>query len=121
MLFSATENTLSVIVERDGPVQVSFFGVPSLGRLQEPDIVSANGLQIASLLDLAGTMSSVIQVRGEAKDYRDIDALIASGIDLPHALAAAVAIYGPSFNPQITLKALSYFGDWKPRAASGGS
>jgi hypothetical protein len=30
---------------------------------------------------------------------------------LPTALAAAQELYGPSFNPQITLKALYYFGD----------
>jgi hypothetical protein len=30
---------------------------------------------------------------------------------LPTALAAARAIYGASFNPQSTLKALCYFGD----------
>ena len=29
----------------------------------------------------------------------------------PAALASARAIYGPQFNPQITLKALSFFGD----------
>jgi hypothetical protein len=63
------------------------------------------------LIDLAGTKASVVQVRPEAKDYRDIDALMAAGIDLPQGLAAAKAIYGPSFNPQITLKALSYFED----------
>ena len=33
------------------------------------------------------------------------------GISLPSALAAAQALYGASFNPQITLKALSYFED----------
>jgi hypothetical protein len=32
-------------------------------------------------------------------------------IDLQTALFAAKAIYGPAFNPQITLKALAYFGD----------
>lgn len=30
---------------------------------------------------------------------------------MPTALASAQAIYGPKFNPQITLKALSFFGD----------
>ena len=30
---------------------------------------------------------------------------------LPTALAAAQQLYGPSFNPEITLKALSYFDD----------
>ena len=32
-------------------------------------------------------------------------------IGLPTALAAAQKLYGPAFNPQITLKALSYFDD----------
>jgi hypothetical protein len=27
------------------------------------------------------------------------------------AISAALVIYGPTFNPQITLKALSFFGD----------
>ena len=105
------KNTYSAMVDREGPVRVSFFGVPALRRLEEPDVVAANGLRVATLLDLAGTKASVVQVRGEAKDYLDIDALMAAGVGLPRALAAAKAIYGPSFNPQITLKALSYFED----------
>lgn len=105
------KNTYSALVDRDGPVRVSFFGVPALRRLEDPDVVAANGLRVATLLDLAGTKASVVQVRGEAKDYLDIDALMTAGVSLPRALAAAKAIYGPSFNPQITLKALSYFKD----------
>jgi hypothetical protein len=104
-------NTLSALVERGGPVQVSFFGVPALPRLQPPDVVPSNGLQVASLIDLAGTKASVIQVRGEARDYIDIDALLGAGIALPQMLTAAQRLYGPAFNPQITLKALSYYGD----------
>jgi hypothetical protein len=51
-------------------------------------------------------------VPAEAKDYIDIDALITSGrVDLPLALSAAQRLYGPTFNPQITLKALSFFDD----------
>jgi hypothetical protein len=105
-------NTLTVVVDRDGPIKLSFSGVPRLLRLLPPDVAPENNLQVASLLDLAGTKASVIQVRAEAKDYLDLDALITlAHVDLPHALAAAEAIYGTSFNPQITLKALSYFGD----------
>ena len=53
-----------------------------------------------------------MQVRPEAKDYLDLDILITEGeITLPMALTAAQALYGASFNPQITLKALSYFED----------
>jgi hypothetical protein len=105
-------NTLTAIVDRDGPVKVSFFGVPKLARLASPDTVQENGLQIAAMIDLAGTKASVVQVRAEAKDYLDLDALMTRGnVGLPLAVAAAKAIYGPTFNPQITLKALSYFQD----------
>ncbi len=55
--------------------------------------------------------ASVIQKRAQAKDYIDIDALLTAGISLPSALAAGRAIYGRAFEPQITLKALTYFGD----------
>ena len=105
-------STLSVIVDRGGPVNVSFFGVPNLARLRQPQMVRETGLRIASLLDLAGTKASVVQQRAEAKDYVDIDAILRlTQIDLAAALAAAMAIYGKQFNPQITLKALSYFED----------
>lgn len=105
-------NTFSCIVDRGGAIKLSFFGLPDIPRLSSPLISSDNGLQVASLLDLAGTKASVVQMRAEAKDYIDIDALVSDGrVDLPAALAAARAIYGPQFNPQITLKALSYFDD----------
>jgi hypothetical protein len=105
-------NTLTGIVERDGVVKVSFFGVPHIPRLRTPHDVAENGIKVASLLDLAGTKASVVQARAEAKDYVDIDALIQVGkVDLPTVLAAGRAIYGPQFNPEITLKALSFFDD----------
>jgi hypothetical protein len=90
---------------------VSFFGVPSLRRVAAPLIAEDNRLPVASLLDLAGMKAAVVQQRAEAKDYIDLHALLAAGIDLPLALAAARIIYGERFNPQLTLKALSYFGD----------
>jgi hypothetical protein len=67
---------------------------------------------MASLLDLAGTKAKTVLQRAEAKDYLDIDALMTEGgLDLPTALSAAKALYGETYNPQSTLKALSYFGD----------
>lgn len=105
-------NTLTVVLNREVPVAVSFFGVPNLPRLVPPLVSDDNGLKVAALLDLAGTKASVVQVRPEKKDYLDLDMLITKGgITLPMALAAAQALYGSSFNPQITLKALSFFGD----------
>ena len=103
-------NTFSCTVDRGGVVKLSFFGLPGFPRLSPPLIAPDNGLQVASLLDLAGTKASVVQVRAEAKDYIDIDALLTySAIDLATALGAARAIYGMQFNAQSTLKALCYF------------
>jgi len=105
-------NTFSCTVDRDGIIKLSFFGVPTLPRLLPPLRAPDNGLYVASLLDLAGTKASVVQVRAEAKDYLDLDALLTDGrLDLPTALAAARVLYGTTFNPQSTLKALSYFED----------
>ena len=103
--------TLTCLVDRGGPVQVSFFAVPGLRRVESPRLAADINLKVASLVDLAGTKASVIQKRAEVRDYIDMAALIGLGIGLPLALAAAQAIYGPLFNPQITLKALSYYGD----------
>ncbi len=105
-------NTLTAIVDREGTVQVSFFGVPKLGRIQPPLIAPETNLRVATLLDLAGTKAAVVQKRAEAKDYIDIDAILQHGeIDLSQALSAARLIYGSQFNPELTLKALSFFGD----------
>ena len=104
-------NTLVCRVNSEFGVLVSFFGVPRLKRVAEPDRVVHPGVRVASLVDLAGTKAAVVQRRAEAKDYVDLDALVVSGIPLATALAAAGAIYGAEFNPQLTLKALSYYGD----------
>lgn len=105
-------NSLTVLVDRGGPVQVSFFGAPKLRHLRPPLCAPDTHLQIADLLDLAGTKAAVVQKRAEAKDYIDLDALIVDGgISLPTALSAASYLYGSGFNPEITLKALSYFED----------
>ena len=104
-------NTLTCRVQRDGPVLISFFGGLGLGQVAPRDQVEGNSLFIASLLDIAGTTVAVVQKRAEVKDYLDIDALLQHGIDLPTALAAGGVVYGNSFNPLITLKALSFFDD----------
>ena len=43
------KNTLSAIVDRGGPVKVSFFGLPNLSRLSPPLVAKDNGLAVASL------------------------------------------------------------------------
>jgi hypothetical protein len=105
-------STLTVIVDKDGPVRLSFFGLPNLRRLSPPLVSPDTGMRVATLLDLAGTKAEVVQRRAEAKDYIDLDAIFTDGrVNLPMALAAGRRIHGVRFNPQITLKALSFFGD----------
>ena len=104
-------NTLTVIVERDGPVKVSFFGELNLNRVHEPDVAADNDIQVASMLDGAATKLATIQERAQARDYEDLAALVGAGISLAEALGAAAAAYGKEFNGALSLKALPYFGD----------
>ena len=104
-------HTLTCRVERGGPVLVSFFGNLGLGVAAPREIAEGSKVHVASLLDIAGTKAAVVQQRAQPRDYLDIDALICHGIDLPHMLAAGAVVYGRTFNPLITLKALSYFDD----------
>jgi hypothetical protein len=107
------ENTLTAIVDRDGLISVSFFGLPKIQSVRPYRTTEDNGIKVASLIDLAGMKVSVIQKRAEWKDYTDIAALLDAGITLEQALDAGQKIYGTQFNPQISLKALSYFDDIK--------
>jgi hypothetical protein len=103
--------TLSVIVDRNGPVKLSFFGNLDIGRVGTPDQTPDGVLHVASILDLAGTKAAVVTQRSESKDYIDLLAIINSGISLHTAMAAARSIYGEQYNPMITVKSLTYFGD----------
>lgn len=105
-------DTLSVRIERAGaPILLSFFALPKLGVVEPAKSASDIGLKVASLVDIAGCKALVVQHRAELKDYLDIDALLGADISLAHALSAATIVHGKRFNPQLTLKALSYFED----------
>jgi hypothetical protein len=104
-------NTLTVIVDRSGPVKVSFFGGLKLNRVEDPEPVSGKEIRVASLVDVGATKMVTIQQRAQAKDYLDILALAEAGVSLSAALAAAAAVYGPTFNGVLSLKALTYFAD----------
>jgi hypothetical protein len=104
-------NTLTAIVDRGGPVKVSFFGGLKLNRVHEPEVAEDNRIEVASLLDVAATKLTTIQQRAQARDYEDLAAIVGSGICLAETLAAAVAVYGKEFNGALSLKALTYFAD----------
>lgn len=107
----SSQNTLVSLVDRDGPVKVSFFGGVGLRRVDEPEVAEDAGVLIASLLDLAATKVKVVQDRAETKDYLDVSRILKEGLDLSRILGAALAVYGDAFNPLLSLKALCYFGD----------
>jgi hypothetical protein len=104
-------STLTAIVDRGGPVKVSFFGELKLNRVGEPEVAEDNGIQVASLLDVAATKLATIQQRAQARDYEDLAAIAGSGTSLAEALAAAIAVFGKEFNGALSLKALTYFAD----------
>jgi hypothetical protein len=112
-LRQAAPNTLSVNLDRGGPVQLSYFGGLGLGQVAPTENVEGPGFKVASLIDLAGTKIAVLPQRVEVRDYLDIHALLTAGrITLPEMLAAARIIYGAQFNAVISLKAITYHKDF---------
>jgi hypothetical protein len=109
-LIQVAPNTATFSIHRQGQVKLSFFGGLSFGRVGRPNRCDDNGLQIASLLDLAAQKMKVILARAEPKDYLDIRTLLEGGVTLTAALGAAKMLY-PQFNPVLSLKALAYFGE----------
>jgi hypothetical protein len=105
------DNTLTAIVDRSGPVKLSFFGSLGIKRVQDPDVVEENGVQVASMLDLLASKLKTVQLSAEAKDYRDVLGTLDAGLSLAEGLAAAAAIYGKDFNGALSLKALTFFED----------
>jgi hypothetical protein len=108
-----TPDTWTVVVpgtdQINGSVKISFFGTIDFGRVGTPELTDDDVLMVASGEDLLATKLKVILQRAEAKDYRDVLALLTHGVDLGRGLAAARAIYGRTFQPSESLKALAYF------------
>jgi hypothetical protein len=108
----SSPNTLTATVDRDEPVQVSFFGGLDLGQVAEADIAAGPEIKVGSLIDLAGFKAAVVMRRAELRDYIDVHALMTkANISLAEMLAAALIIYGDQFSPLLSLKALAYHDD----------
>jgi hypothetical protein len=103
-------DTLTLLAGRadEQAVKVSFFSGLRFGRVGNPELTDDGVLQVAASDDLLAHKCKVLQ-RVEAKDYVDVAALIASGVALDRALAAARAMYGAAFQPSECLKALTFF------------
>ena len=108
-------DTWSVLVSAPGlpassaQVKVAMFGGIDVGRVGTPDETDDGVLVVASFEDLLAYKVKVVLQRVEAKDYRDVAALIRAGVSLERGLAAASTLFGPSFPPSESLRALTYF------------
>ena len=111
-IWQSAANTLTVTVDRHGPVQLSFFGGLDLGQVAPADFTEQPDLAVAALIDLAGMKAAVVTQRAELRDYIDIHTLLMqAGIFLADMLAAGTIIYGAEFNPLLSLKAIAYHDD----------
>lgn len=105
-------NTLVMLLDQGGPVQVSFFGGLPINEVLPAEAVEGPGFKVASLLDLAATKVVVVTHRAEWRDYVDVYTLLTKGnIPLAEMLAAAAIVYGSEFTPLPSLKALAYHDD----------
>ncbi len=92
-------------------VKVSFFGTIGFGRVGPPQFTDDRVVMVAALDDLMATKLKVILQRSEAKDYRDIAAMLRANVRLDQGLASAREMFHPTFQPSESLPALSFFGD----------
>ena len=92
-------------------IKVSLFGTVDFGRVGEPDFTDDGVLQVASFDDLIATKVKAVLQRAEAKDYRDVAAMVSAGVSLSRGLASARLLFGSNFQPSESLKALIYFDD----------
>jgi hypothetical protein len=102
-----SENTRSYLTGTN--VKFSFFGGIRLGRIGNPLLTDDGVLQVASPDDLMAMKLVTLLKRVEAKDYKDIAALLRNGASLEKGLAGAVTLYGQQFSPAESLKAMTYF------------
>lgn len=109
-IIQEAENTLVMDVPMpSGSVKVSFFGEIALDRINDPLRTKDQVLLVASLEDLLATKLKAILDRAEAKDYRDIAAMLAAGVSLEKALGAFAMNYRR--DPALPLRALGFFKD----------
>ncbi len=83
-------------------VKVSFFGEIAFGRVGAPEFTEGGVLLVASLDDLMATKVKVVLQRAEAKDYRDVAAMVNAGVSLVRGIASARLLFGPSQKTVVT-------------------
>jgi len=103
-------DTLAVSVgSGSGAVKLSFFGGIGFGRVGEPLQTRDGVLLVASIDDLLATKLKTILDRAEARDYRDIAAMLRHGALLRRGLGSFRAMFDGE--PATVLRALGWFKD----------
>lgn len=92
-----------------GPVRLAFFGGIGFGRVGEPMLTGDGTLRVASLDDLLATKLKAILDRAEARDYRDIAAMLRRGASLEFGLGAFKTLF--KSEPAAVLRAIGFFED----------
>lgn len=92
-----------------GPFDPRIDVLPLAQKEIWPQLAPAPDLLVASLEDLLATKLKAILDRAEAKDYRDISAMLSAGVSLEKALGAFAGNYRR--DPALPLKALGFFKD----------
>jgi len=90
-------------------VKLSFFGNIRFGRVGVPEMTGDSVALVASPGDLLAQKLKVVMQRVESKDYRDIAAILRSGLSLARGMSGAMALFGPAFAPAECARALVYF------------
>jgi hypothetical protein len=105
-----TPDTQVILTEMPaGPIKISFFGSIGFGRVRDPLQTRDAVLLVASLDDLMATKLKATLDRAEAKDYRDIAAMISAGVSLSLGLSAFRQMFNGE--PAQVLRAIGYFKD----------
>jgi hypothetical protein len=107
LITQRTNNTLSIRTQSD--VKISFFGDIHFGRIGVPLVSNDDIACVASIQDLFATKLATLMGRIEAKDYRDIAAIIRNGQTLAYGIGGCMALYGDKIPTVDILKALVYF------------
>ncbi|WP_420132404.1 nucleotidyl transferase AbiEii/AbiGii toxin family protein [Rhodopseudomonas sp.] len=92
-----------------GAVKISFFGGLGFPRINPPLLTTDRVSLVASREDLLATKLKAVLDRAEAKDYRDIAALLGAGVSLGRGLAGFAQIFRR--DPALPLRALGFFND----------
>lgn len=111
-LVQSASNVLTVLIDHPGgEVKISLMGGLAFVARATAECGIDWPVSIASLDDIAATKFKVLADRAEKKDYIDVHALLGAGYSMNDLAREAARLFGASFNPWPSIKALHYYDD----------